>query len=136
MIFYSVITCFALAITAFADTTSPVANAPATNDQSEATSSQATAKKTRLRILGSPEGTFRHIITTRLLSVKVTVQNAGETEALGVRVEAISPTGQTHQLSGPQTIGPKDQALFSGSMNEVITTNKKLSARVSCDNCY
>lgn len=139
----SVLACFSLILTprefisgavtqlAFAET-----KAPSAEGQPETESTPPAERKTRLRIIGSPQGKFRHIITTRLLAITVQVQNAGEVEARGVRVEAISPNGQTHRLRGPRSIGPKDEAQFSGSMNEVISTDKHISARVSCENCY
>lgn len=93
-------------------------------------------KKTQVRIIGSPQGTFRTITTTRLRRIEVRVKNTGDVSAEKVFVEATSPNGSTYHLYGPSTLDPNSDASYSDSMDEIVTKDTKIQARATCGNCY
>ncbi len=109
---------------------------PRGQNQNSTTSGYTLEKKARLRVRGEPVGNFRRVYSTRLLSIKVNVQNMSEVQANGVRVDALSPSGTSYTLNGPANLKPNEQATYTKFMNEVVTNEAKISATATCSNCY
>lgn len=96
----------------------------------------AAEKKTTLRGIGEPKGTFRNSITgLTLTEVSWSVRNVGEETAQGVSVSVVEPGGKSVTLSGPASLAPNKQATYSTTPLDKITSAGKLKGTVSCSNC-
>lgn len=94
-------------------------------------------KRTRLRA-GVPRGVWeeRGPAGAVLLSCKVEVLNAGETDAHDVKVSVVTPLGQIVDLPGPETLPKNSRAEYSNENIEVFAPTKgRLSVRSDCANC-
>ncbi len=83
-----------------------------------------------------PKGTF---VTkkggTKLTFVEVPVRNAGDEEAEDIQVSVITPSGNKVELSGPSSLAGGKVGSYSASVDEAVTSMKKLKAVASCGNC-
>ena len=67
--------------------------------------------------------------------MQVTVRNAGETAAKGVRVSVVLPDGIEVDLKGPAELKRNQKSVYKASGFEHVSSSKKMKAKVSCSNC-
>ena len=91
---------------------------------------------TRLRAVKPPEGVWQRQKVVTLVSVSMEVRNVGSYEAKEVSVQVRLPGGKLLPLEGPTTLKPNQSIVYSSSPGESITSDGKLKAQLSCQNCY
>ncbi len=92
-------------------------------------------RKTRLRVVGKPIGTWERYKTITLTAVETSVRNAGTVTAEGVQVSVEVPNGETILLNGPDTLPPNKTAKYTVDTSQTIFRPGELRAKASCDNC-
>jgi hypothetical protein len=96
----------------------------------------ASAEQTTLRQVGSVEGTFTN--GAGILSVEninATFRNVGEVTAESISVTATLPDGKAIALKGPESLERKKSGTYTSTGAEPVSSNKKLKASATCDNC-
>lgn len=94
-------------------------------------------KRTRLRVQGRPEGTWRYSSRgIRLDYIKAEVRNVGTVPAKSVSVTAIIPGGERISLRGPSTLEPNEEALYDAKPGKRVSEEGKIRAKASCSNCW
>lgn len=92
-------------------------------------------KKTRLRVVGKPQGTWRKRRGLTLEKVKLDVRNVGSIEAEDIKVLVEVPGGELIELSGPETLAPNKAGTYTAEPWEDIVREGELKPKLICSNC-
>lgn len=92
--------------------------------------------KTRLRLKGKPEGVWeRRGTVIYLTEAKVSVRNAGDTDALNAEVILKIPGGQTRKMNGPHSIPGYQVVEYILKERINIKQFGELKVEFNCQNC-
>ena len=93
--------------------------------------------RTRLRVLGKPEGTWhRRGSQLSLVSVKLSVRNVGSADAKNIEISVSIPGGKKIPLQGPSELARNETAEYKADPDESIRRQGRLKANINCSNCW
>lgn len=99
-------------------------------------SAEERRQKTTLRVQGYPVGTFKSDSkATYIIHAQVEIRNTSRWPATKVQVEVVLPDGRVVTLRGTKTLKANCTATYTRKLNEIVTSDRKLTAKVTCNNC-